>query len=97
MEMEYKCIKCGMCCRNLDTSDVYKDLHRGDGICIYLDLEKNLCTIYKNRPTLCNIDLSYDEYFLQIYSKEEYYELNYKGCRNLWEKKKIERKKRKIT
>ncbi len=47
------CDKCGICCKNLKLSDVYINLHNGDGICRYLDLETNLCTIYENRPILC--------------------------------------------
>ncbi len=28
----FKCDCCGECCRNLDKSDLYKELNRGDGV-----------------------------------------------------------------
>ena len=72
---------CGNCCRNLDKTDVYRELDRGDGVCMYLD--GNRCSIYENRPLLCRIDESYEVYFKDIYSLEEYYELNYSVCEKL--------------
>lgn len=94
MENRFNCIKCGLCCRHLDKNDLYKNLHDGDGICKYLDLETNLCIIYEKRPILCNIDLSYEIYFLDNMSLEEYYKINYEGCQKIWEinKKDIKRK-----
>lgn len=77
----FKCNKCGQCCRNLNKSDLYNDLNRGDGVCRFL--KKNLCSIYETRPQLCRIDDCYQLYFKDIYSIEEYYKLNYKACTNL--------------
>lgn len=77
----FECDKCGMCCRNLDKSDIYKELHNGDGICKYLD--GNLCSIYDDRPLLCRIDESYEVYFKDKMSLNEYYEANYKVCSEL--------------
>ena len=74
----FKCNKCGICSRNLDKSDLYKQLDRGDGVCKYLN--KNLCSIYQERPLICRIDESYEAYFSEVYSKEEYYKLNYEAC-----------------
>lgn len=80
IKMKFVCKKCGMCCRNLHLNDLYKDLHEGDGICKYLDEQTNLCTIYENRPLLCNVDKAYEVYFKDTYSKEEYYKLNMRSC-----------------
>ncbi len=88
---KFKCKKCGLCCKNLDVSEIYKELHNGDGICNYLDLNTNKCNIYDNRPELCNIEISYNLYFSETFSIQEYYDLNYKGCWNLWEKKKMKK------
>lgn len=77
--MGFICNKCGQCCRNLNTK-IYEKLHNGDGICFYLDKEKNQCSIYENRPLMCNIEKAYEKYFFKFYSREEFYELNYKGC-----------------
>lgn len=77
----YSCDCCGECCRNLDKSDIYSSLDRGDGTCKYLS--GNLCSIYDDRPLLCRIDESYEAFFSSTFSKEEYYELNYKECKKL--------------
>lgn len=80
----FKCSCCGECCRNLNKSNLYKDLDRGDGTCRYL--EGNLCTIYEKRPLICRIDESYEAFFKKQFSLEKYYELNYKVC-NLLKKR----------
>lgn len=77
----YKCEHCGCCCRNLDKSDIYASLDRGDGVCKYL--VGNDCSIYKNRPLLCRIDESYDSMFSSIMTREEFYILNKKACKKL--------------
>lgn len=79
----FQCEKCGQCCRHLNRSDIYKELDRGDGVCIYL--KDNLCSIYETRPILCRVDESYEYYFKELYSKQEYYELNYKACKKIKE------------
>ncbi len=80
----FKCNCCGECCRNLDKSELYAELNRGDGICKFL--KENLCTIYENRPLLCRVDDSYDVYFKDKYTKQEYYNLNYNECKKLQKK-----------
>ncbi|MGN1249264.1 MAG: YkgJ family cysteine cluster protein [Candidatus Spyradocola sp.] len=77
----FQCDKCGMCCRNLDKNELYKELDRGDGVCRYLT--GNLCSIYEQRPLLCRVDESYEKLFRGRMSLEEYYELNYSACRVL--------------
>ena len=74
----FKCSQCGVCCRHLDRSELYRELDRGDGVCRYL--KGNLCSIYENRPLLCRIDESYDKYFSEIYTRDEYYRLNEQAC-----------------
>lgn len=77
----FKCDCCGCCCRNLDKSDLYSDLDRGDGVCRYLT--DNLCSIYDVRPLLCRIDECYERFFQQEMGIDEYYMLNEKECRRL--------------
>ena len=79
--MMFKCSQCGECCRHLDRSELYRELDRGDGVCRYL--KGNLCSIYENRPLLCRIDESYDKYFSEIYTRDEYYRLNEQACKIL--------------
>ena len=77
--MKFNCDKCGICCRNLNRSDLYTFLDRGDGVCKYLT-NSNLCSIYDERPILCQIDKAYEIYFKETLTKEEYYQLNYNAC-----------------
>lgn len=58
-----------------------QELDRGDGVCRYLD--GNLCSIYATRPLLCRVDESYEVYFKDKMSKEEYYRQNYLCCEQL--------------
>ena len=77
----FKCDMCGECCRNLDKSDLYRELDRGDGVCKYL--EGNLCGIYGSRPLICRVDEAYDAFFSGVMTKHEYYRLNYQACDKL--------------
>lgn len=79
----FECDCCGCCCRNLNKSNLYMELDRGDGICRYLS--GNLCSIYEERPLLCRVDECYEIYFKQFISIEEYYQLNKNECEKLKE------------
>ena len=77
----FECDCCGCCCRNLNKSELYTELDRGDGVCKYL-LE-DLCSIYENRPLLCKVDECYELYFYNIMKRDEYYRLNKVECKKL--------------
>jgi len=77
----FKCDRCGQCCRNLHKSSIYDDLHNGDGICRFL--KGNECSIYETRPLVCRVDESYDVFFKDTLSYEEYIQLNYESCKIL--------------
>lgn len=77
----FNCDRCGCCCRNLDKSEIYSELDRGDGVCKYL--WGNLCSVYENRPTLCRIDECYKLYFSNIMKIDLYYKLNMLECERL--------------
>ena len=81
----FACDKCGECCRNLDRSPLYKDLHDGDGVCRYL--KDNMCSIYDKRPLLCRVDECYKIFFKDEFDYEEYLQLNYESCKKIKEKK----------
>ena len=81
--MMFKCDMCGQCCRPLDRSEIYKEIDRGDGTCRYLT--GNKCSIYEKRPVICRVDESYELFFKKLYSKEQYYRLNYEACKKLKE------------
>ena len=77
----FTCDKCGRCCRNLNRSDLYSELHNGDGVCKYL--KGNLCSIYIVRPLLCRVDECYDIFFKDRMSYDEYCYLNKLACEKL--------------
>lgn len=73
---------------SLDQSDIYKDLDRGDGICVYFDEATKLCSIYNSRPLKCNVDETYNLFYKSRISLEEYYQQNYEACKKLKERRK---------
>ena len=75
---------CGECCRNLNMSNLYKDLHDGSGICRYLD--GNKCSIYSDRPLFCRVDECFETFFKNEMDYEEYLMANYHYCKKLKEK-----------
>lgn len=80
---KFKCDCCGLCCRHIDRVPQLKNFDLGGGLCKFLDTEKNLCKIYKNRPDLCNVEVGYKKYFADQYTEEEYLQLNYEVCEQL--------------
>lgn len=75
------CDKCGECCRNLNKSPIYDNLHDGSGVCKYL--EGNICSIYDERPILCRVNESYNIFFKDAMTLDKYYKLNYEFCMKL--------------
>lgn len=76
---KFKCSQCGACCRNLDKNSDLISYHNGDGICKYLNTEKNLCSIYEERPIFCRVDEGY-KFFKNELTLEEYYQKNKEMC-----------------
>lgn len=77
----FPCTQCGICCKHIDRIPALETLDRGDGQCIYL--KGNLCSIYAYRPDICNVDKIYERFFKDKLTKEEYYQLNQQGCKEL--------------
>jgi hypothetical protein len=82
---KFNCDCCGLCCRQVGKNPLGKNLDAGDGVCKFLDRNKNLCTIYDNRPDFCNVEKGYKKYFAEMYTEEEYLRLNYESCAKLKE------------
>ena len=75
------CTCCGLCCKKIDSIQLpkqYRYLDRGDGVCRYLC--NNLCTIYENRPIICNSEKMYQAYYNKIYDSFEEFEVFLKKC-----------------
>ncbi|MRJ03065.1 MAG: YkgJ family cysteine cluster protein [Epsilonproteobacteria bacterium] len=82
----FPCTRCGLCCRQAGTVKELSELDRGDGICRYLNLEENICTIYGERPEICTIGKSYEKRFSHIWSWGEFLFLNLFHCVELQRK-----------
>jgi len=80
---KFICEQCGACCRNLDKSILFAELDKGDGVCRFFDDETNVCTIYDERPLLCNVDKAYAVYFEKHMSYDEYRMANTNACKTL--------------
>jgi len=80
---DFPCDQCGLCCQRLNLNALYKDLDRGDGTCQHFDEATLLCTVYAERPDICNIQIMHKTYFAQHYSQADFYTLNQKACEDL--------------
>ena len=87
----FPCTSCGACCSSIEGIEFLKDFN-SDGTCSML--VNNKCKIYENRPLLCRIDESYDQYFSTFMTKDEFYIQNAKACNTLQEKLNIDLKYR---
>jgi Fe-S-cluster containining protein len=79
--MKFPCIKCGLCCRNIHNVIGALELDNGKGVCKHLN--NDLCSVYNNRPAVCNVEVMYDLYFADKMSKEHFFKLNIKSCINI--------------
>ena len=78
--MDFKCDKCGICCKMLTGIPQLAAFDRGDGVCIHL--KDNLCSIYESRPDICNVEKMY-VFFKEQMSEEEYLQLMSDSCKVL--------------
>lgn len=83
--VKFPCAMCGLCCQHVDRSPDYSDLNRGDGTCRFYDDVTRKCRQYESRPLRCNIDLFYRKELQDLLARDEYYDLNLKVCRELWQ------------
>ena len=79
----FPCEKCGCCCRQVGKTFLGKSMALPDDSCKYLDKEKNLCTIYAERPIICRVDEWYETHLYKEMSREKYYRLNKEICSQL--------------
>lgn len=85
MKNSFPCTKCGACCRHVNLSKLTENLDRGDGICKNYCTTTCSCLIYELRPKVCRIDTYYYEKYRNIYSWDEYVQLNLIACKSLSE------------
>lgn len=87
--MQFKCSQCGLCCRYvkaiLDNPKAAQEPYRSlieqfpftyfeDGSCEMLI--DNKCSIYEDRPLLCNVERIYETYFSEMDKGAFYKEQN---------------------
>lgn len=77
--MIFPCDKCGICCRHIDLIPQLKQFDSGNGTCIHLT-ENHLCSIYAQRPDVCNVETMYKLVFSEQMSEAEYIKKNMQGC-----------------
>lgn len=68
---KFPCDGCGLCCKAINCSYLTKD---------------NKCSIYDQRPLMCNVDAGYDALFKHTMTKKKYYMLNIEICDSLKQK-----------
>ena len=77
----YKCERCGDCCRHVDLIEAMKIFDRGDGVCKHLTAD-NLCEIYNERPTLCNSEYLYENFYSDM-TVEEFHQTMQELCNEI--------------
>lgn len=92
--VRFDCNECGLCCkkvyRALDKSRNPHWMHEAiddfpyemnsDGSCSMM--VDNRCSVYEDRPLLCNIKKAAKKIDMP-YTRKEWFRLNYEGCRQL--------------
>lgn len=81
-EQAFACIRCGLCCQQLNMNPLYAALDRGDGVCMHYDNSTRLCGIYEQRPLICRVDDSYI-HFAAVISRQQYHAANSLVCNQL--------------
>jgi Fe-S-cluster containining protein len=79
--MKFPCVKCGLCCRLIQSIPDLADYDSGGGICRYL--AGNLCAIYENRPQICNVDEMYNVHFKADMSWKKFVKQNLESCEKI--------------
>jgi len=93
----FPCTKCGICCKSIGRliTEARNDMSKGNALLqevrafpfqingiVCSKYEEGVgCTVYDDRPDICNIDKMYEKYYQSIgMSIDEYYSYNAAGC-----------------
>jgi len=96
--MKFPCQKCSLCCRHIDRAvnlfteagfDIKFPYKWTDGVCEML--KDNLCSVYENRPLICNVDRYIKENKI---NKHWFYKLNIEACNRLMDEAGLDQKYR---
>lgn len=83
MSEAFPCNQCGACCKSIRLSTLTDWLDRGDGVCRHFDDEQNTCTIYENRPDVCNVRMMYEQHYQRNLDWSEFITINQQACEKL--------------
>jgi Fe-S-cluster containining protein len=89
--VSFNCTGCGLCCQKIakvlvtpmpttwmqEAVDAFP--YKGDENGVCEKLVDNKCSVYEDRPLLCNIERMADELDIGM-TKEQWFALNYIGC-----------------
>ena len=89
--MKFECIECALCCKHLDRAldraknppwmqkaiDEFPWKPDATGACEKLD--GNRCSVYEDRPLLCNLERAHKELNMNM-TKAEWFTMNAQGC-----------------
>lgn len=81
MDQPFPCNQCGLCCRNLQGIEALQEYDLGNGTCKYLI--DNKCSIYEDRPEICQVDTMFEKYFYKHMNWDQYVLENIKVCQQL--------------
>jgi Fe-S-cluster containining protein len=83
--MRFPCIKCGLCCQSIKNVHFLAEYDNGNGVCRYL--VDNICSIYNERPEICNVEQMYYLYFKKSMNENEFILANLNSCLQLAKEK----------
>lgn len=79
----YPCTKCGLCCRFVNYVEELSGYDTGDGTCCFLN-DDNTCSIYLNRPDVCNGKYVYENYYNHM-TVDDFHSMMLKYCKEIQE------------
>lgn len=84
---EFSCNSCGLCCKNVPDMVLllYNLPVSKDGGCANL-LADNTCSIYKERPIVCDVKKGWEQKLKHHYTWDEWIDLNEGICKSLQDK-----------
>lgn len=59
-----------------------------NGVCSKLNKEDNTCSVYEDRPDICNVETTYNNYYAGKVSKDKFFNDNENICKQLIEREK---------
>lgn len=80
--INFPCTSCGECCRHISHIPDLKSFDNGEGVCIHL-LADNRCSVYSQRPDICNINKMYLIDYAKKIDQDEFLRLNAIACNEM--------------